>query len=84
MKLKPMTTRMMQIPGGSHTQGLAVSTRRFWAAKIMFPQEACGVCTPMPRKLKDDSVRIAPATRKEIFAQTGGIALGRTSENKIF
>ena len=43
IKLKPMTTKMMQMPGGIQTHGRAVSTSRFCAAKIMLPQEACGV-----------------------------------------
>ena len=75
---------MMQIPGGNHTHGRAVNTRRFCAANMIFPQDACGVWTPIPRKLNEDSVKIAPATRNEIFAHTGGIAFGSTSESRIF
>lgn len=49
---------MMQIPGGNHTHGRAVNTRRFCAANMIFPQDACGVWTPIPRKLNEDSVKV--------------------------
>ena len=48
----------MQIPGGNHTHGRAVNTRRFCAANMIFPQDACGVWTPIPRKLNEDSVKV--------------------------
>ena len=73
----------MQIPGGNHTHGRAVNTRRFCAANMIFPQDACGVWTPIPRKLNDDSVKIAPATRNEILDHTGGIEFGSHTERRL-
>ena len=43
----------------------------------MFPQLGVGGWTPMPRKLRADSVRIAPATPSVAVTRTDAIAFGR-------
>jgi len=43
----------------------------------MLPQDGVGGCTPRPRKLRDDSMSIAPPTPSTAETKTGAIALGR-------
>src|SRR5690625_1214130 len=55
-----MTVMKIAIPGGIQSHG------RFWksiselAVVIIFPHEAVGGTTPNPKKLKVDSLKIAP------------------------
>jgi hypothetical protein len=42
----------------------------------MFPHEAAGGCTPIPRKLKEASCRIEDAVLKVAVMITGGMAFG--------
>ncbi|OPY10892.1 MAG: hypothetical protein A4E67_00414 [Syntrophaceae bacterium PtaB.Bin038] len=44
----------------------------------MLPQLGVGGCTPIPRKLRADSVRIAPATPRVAATSTEAMQLGRT------
>ena len=44
------------IPGGSHIHGLEDITETDCAAYNIFPQDASGTCTPIPKKLSPDSV----------------------------
>ena len=52
------------------------SNKKFLPSERILPQVASGGCTPKPRKLKADSVRIADATPSVAETSTGAIALG--------
>ena len=76
MKLMLSTVMSIANPDGSHIQGLPANIAIDCASYIILPQLAIGGCTPMPRKLSDDSISIALAVLKVMLISTGATAFG--------
>lgn len=73
----------MHSPAGSHAQGRVVRFTSSMALCTRFPQEACGVRRPTPRKLKLDSDRMARTTFNGSEASTGAATLGRMVRKRM-
>ena len=75
-RLMLSTVTRRQTPGGIHIHGRMAITETDWAAYSIFPQDALGTWTPIPKKLRPDSCKIALATPKVNEIRMGEKELG--------
>ena len=70
------TAKAIATADGSHRHGKFSRMGSFMAVVSVCPQLGVGCCTPKPRKLRLDSVRIAPASPSVAATTTGPTTLG--------
>ena len=74
IKLNPRIVKRIATPGNTVIHQ-AIPSVDLDSIRIL-PQLGVGGCTPNPRKLKPDSIKIAPAIPRVAFTNTGPTALG--------
>src|SRR5690606_9884347 len=75
-RFSAMTVRMMKMPGSAVRYQAVRNCSR--PSPIMLPHDTT-LGSPIPRKDRPDSIRMALATMTEVVTMTGGRALGRIS-----